>query len=310
MCKMHFRVTAEIQPAFDTIPTDGPFRFTVLDSTFIGPLEIVVNETGTEICSSVQAAISHELHESLVSDISRCDLEQRLAEELSSHTTRLSAKNKSVLRLLQQELHKYQPHELFNGRMFWSNDGAEWHPILGGTLSGAIRAEPCFRLDVEWKQHIQWLLDRNEQPLLASQHLHEAERAHGKRFSWIEATIAAELAIKEVLVRLEPKFKVLLLEVPSPPLRKLYGEILQAVAGEKSPHQSAIHQDSEQRNRLIHRPEQYNIEPQEVSDYLQSVRSAIQHLLTLDRRRSTFRDDDAGTQSVARSVITEEQITS
>lgn len=142
------------------------------------------------------------------------------------------------------------------------------------------------KLDSEWCEHIQTLLNLHEEPLIAIEHMHEAQRYRGDRFSWIEASIAAELAIKEALVRLEPLVEVLLLEVPSPPIHKLYGPILKKIAGEKSPHVTALQRGAEKRNRLVHRPEAVHFGPQEVVDYVGTVERAIWHLLGLCRRKA------------------------
>ena len=117
------------------------------------------------------------------------------------------------------------------------------------------------------------------------QHLWEAHRSSGGRFQWIEATIAAELAVKEMLAGMEPNLRPLLMEVPSPPLRKLYGSVLEAVAGERSPYVKELHEGAERRNKMIHRPEHEEPNDQEVINYLNVVSAAIRHLLKLHRTR-------------------------
>lgn len=304
MCQIHFKASAEIQPPLETVPNDGPFTFVVSDSAFASPLTIVVAETGSSIFGTALSDVSTRLNESLRSASTFDNLPQDINCELTTFVKRLIAKNKSVLRLLQQEMHKYDGHELCNGGVYWSDDGTNWIEIGGGTLGGAVSIKPLYRLDGDWRKHVQSLLDAGEEALLATQHLHEAERAGGGRFQWIEATIAAELAIKEILVRLEPKLEVLLLEVPSPPLKKLYGEVLKAITGEESPHRSALHKGAEKRNQLIHRPQSLKLDPQEVVDYLQDVRSAIKHLLKIDRKRRNH-SASAQTDVVLKAVSSE-----
>ena len=98
---------------------------------------------------------------------------------------------------------------------------------------------------------------------------------------WIDATIAAELAIKEFLITYKPEVEVLLLEVPSPPLYKLYGSILKSYTGEKSPKVKELAEGAKIRNLLVHKPEQTNIDHQEAIDYVSDVEFAIGHLLYL-----------------------------
>jgi hypothetical protein len=154
-------------------------------------------------------------------------------------------------------------------------------------IATGARLRPRYSLDAEWKDHIQAIFDLHEEPLIAFEHLHEARRHRGTRFTWIEATIAAELAIKEALARLEPRLTPVLLEVPAPPLYKLYGVILENVAGEKSPYVGQLQKGAEMRNRLVHRPEAIRLDPQEVVDYVAVVDRAIWHLVGLCRHSTT-----------------------
>lgn len=100
-------------------------------------------------------------------------------------------------------------------------------------------------------------------------------------YKWIDATIAAELAVKEVLATVNPELETLLMEMPSPPLAKLYGTILERYLGEKSPYLKQIQKGVEIRNRLVHRHDAEAIDDQEASDYVQSIEGAIFHLLSL-----------------------------
>ena len=95
---------------------------------------------------------------------------------------------------------------------------------------------------------------------------------------------------------LNPSLMTLLLEVPSPPLHKLYGRILDDAAGANS--RSAIDkkirkglQDGVKiRNKIVHRPESINLDLDDVIGYLQTVGGAIKSLPELIRSR----DDSSG----------------
>jgi hypothetical protein len=67
--------------------------------------------------------------------------------------------------------------------------------------------------------------------------------------------------------------------------RKLYGVILEDVAGEKSPYIKQLHKGTEIRNRLVHRPEAVRLDPQKVADYVAGVDHAMWHLIGLCRTR-------------------------
>ena len=179
MCQIHFKAFAEIQSPLETEPNDGPFEFVVSDSAFAGPITICVAETGSSIFSTALRNVSNRLYESLKSASTFDNLPNDIGSELTNLIRQLNAKNKSVLRLLQQEMHKYTRHELCNGGVYWSDDGTNWVEIGGGTLGGAVSIKPLYRLDRDWRKHVQSLLDAGEEALLATQHLHEAERAGG-----------------------------------------------------------------------------------------------------------------------------------
>ena len=138
-------------------------------------------------------------------------------------------------------------------------------------------------LDTDWQTHIQLLLNMNERPFLAFEYLHEARRSTD-RSAWINGTIAAEMAIKEALTRIEPRLASLLFEVPSPPLNKLYGSVLESVAGEKSPYVKLLQKGAEMRNRLVHKPEEIVLDAQKVVNYVNMVEEAVWHLIRLCRR--------------------------
>jgi len=103
------------------------------------------------------------------------------------------------------------------------------------------------------------------------------------RYMWIEATIAAELAIKEFLIRQRPELETLLLEVPSPPIYKMYGAILKAYGGKTLPNKiyKQLSAGAEIRNKLLHRPHDEPIDHQKALDYVSAVAGAIQHLLSI-----------------------------
>ncbi|PVE71158.1 hypothetical protein [Priestia megaterium] len=117
------------------------------------------------------------------------------------------------------------------------------------------------------------------EPFVALKHLHRARKDDVPRHMWIEATIAAELAIKEFLIRLKPDMELILLELPSPHLGTLYGKVLEHYIGEKYPKSNKLADGSTIRNKLIHRPKEANITYEKAVEYVQIVEDAIYFLL-------------------------------
>jgi hypothetical protein len=274
-----------------TEPSEGPFVVNCFQDE-LKDCQVTIDSSGEKITSKARIEVSDELFKALDKDKLITELPQEREAEMSKNRRLLVLVSRRVLRLIQQEI---QDPELLPANELstrpegnqWSIDGANWRQIQGLRINVAISSRVVGKLTERWRLIIQELLDQGEEPLLAMQHLYEAERSDGLRFKWIEATIAAELAIKEILVRIEPKLNVLLIELPSPPLRKLYGEVLESVAGEKSPFRKELHEVAERRNRLVHRPEAEELDTQQVIDYLDTVSKAIRHLLELHRRLRT-----------------------
>ncbi len=271
-----------------TEPSEGPFVFQCPDRE-VTDCEVSIDESGEKITCKARVNISEELLQALESNGLISDLPQQLEAEIEKKQHLLTMASRRVLRLIQQEIQDPEllpTNELstpFGGDK-WSIDSKTWRELKGFRITAAISSRVVGKLTERWRQAVQELLNEGEEPLLAMQHLYEAERSEGLRFKWIEATIAAELAIKEMLVRIEPKLKTLLIEVPSPPLRKLYGEVLESVAGERSAFRKELHEGAERRNKLVHRPEDEELDHQQVIDYLDTVDQAIRHLLQLHRR--------------------------
>jgi hypothetical protein len=184
-----------------------------------------------------------------------------------------------------QELRMRDHHILTAGDQEWSSDGEQWQDFPYDSFLIADSSHTVFKLDQEWCGHLQAAVEHGEEPLVAFQHLREAWQRRTNRSSWIEATIAAELAIKEMLVRLEPKLSAVLFDLPAPPLHTLYGVVLERITGERSPFVKDLQGGATTRNRLIHRPERVRLDTQEVIDYVATVERAIWHLIKLARRK-------------------------
>ena len=188
----------------------------------------------------------------------------------------------------------YELRWLTSAPIEWSIDRMNWKIIPWDEIKASVWGHQVHELDDKWVNSLQILFDEAEYPLHATEHLHEAIRSSVDRFKWIQATIAAELAIKEVLGRLEPKLKLLLFNLPSPPIEKLYRDVLKEIAGEASPFVNKLKKGSEIRNKLIHSPESVKLDGQEVLNYISTVKSAIEHLLGIERNiRQQSQNKDA-----------------
>ena len=162
----------------------------------------------------------------------------------------------------------------------WSEDQANFHSFAN-LIQGQLSFKTSIPLNSQMIAALQEGLDKGYKPFLAMRHLYRAIQEKSPRFKWIDATIAAELAVKEFLARAKPELESLLVHLPSPPLSKLYGEVLLKYAGVKSPYVKKLNEGAQKRNQLVHQPQTVDISEAEAIEYVRMVMKAINHLYTL-----------------------------
>lgn len=162
----------------------------------------------------------------------------------------------------------------------WCTDTGEMRGIPT-TISVISHFSSIQPLDERARDAVQAALNDGVLPLVAMRHLHRAKHESQPHHKWIDATIAAELAVKEVLCRARPEMEAMLMEMPSPPFAKMYGSLLKHYLGEESPFRKRLITGQETRNTLVHRPGALRIDPQEANNYVAVVEGAIFHLLSL-----------------------------
>jgi hypothetical protein len=246
------------------------------------------------IKSSCEAEVSEDLLNALQSGI---NAESKLPnitlqEELKRLDHGMRNATNQALHLIKYGLHFSNISESpFSGSsLHWSADGSEWKYIsLTIHLQGSIDREEV-KLDTETATQIQRYIDTSFAPFFALAPLHRAKNEHDPRYKIIYAAYAAELAIKEFLIEYAKKdgyFPVepLLLELPSPPLGKLYGEVLKFYTKKGSPKVDEMVALNKERNSLMHRPPQKEgekeIELAKAEKYVRDAEGAIFHLLYL-----------------------------
>jgi len=165
-------------------------------------------------------------------------------------------------------------------RISWSINKSEWKTVCSKKCV-SINIQNNVNLNEKNAKIIQEYIDTDFIPFLALKHLHRAMNETNTRYKWIDATIAAELAIKEFLIKYVPTIETLLLEVPSPPLDKLYGTILENYTEERSPKLRELKKGVEMRNKLVHKPKDIKLTTAEANKYICDVETAIYHLLHL-----------------------------
>ena len=256
------------------------FKVPLKDKTSI-IVDIISDEGIVE--SFYQFKVSKEMWDVLQTDIyDGRTLSPELQAELLSMTLNISKATKKVLYLIKYCFNYTDLNDnLFSHKgIYWSKDKSKWKSIPE-IICVTIDEHLLLSLNEINSESIQNYIDNDFEPFIALRHLHRSKNERNPRHKWIDATIAAELAIKEFLIRLKPDIKTLLLEIPSPPLHKLYGSILEYYKNERSPKLKELAEGVEMRNKLIHRPKDIHINAEQANKYIHDVEIAIYHLLTL-----------------------------
>lgn len=247
------------------------------------PISVNVIAEEKQIESFQETEVSNELLRAMEADDYR-NMSENLDSELLEISSGVQQAAKKVLHLIKYCFNQLRMEDSLMSVKgnFWSKDGTDWNR-LHGRLSVAVAAISTISLNDDSCKWLQEYIDSDYQPFLALRHLHRARNDSNPRYMWIEATIAAELAIKEFLIRQRPELGTLLLEVPSPPIYKMYGAILEAYGGKTLPKEifKALSEGAEVRNRLLHRPHDEPIDHQKALDYVSAVAGAIQHLQSI-----------------------------
>ncbi|MCK4792333.1 MAG: hypothetical protein KAV87_51865 [Desulfobacteraceae bacterium] len=206
-----------------------------------------------------------------------------IEKEASMIRTHLITSVKRVLNAIKYCLKHIELEEELLGikGTFWSIDKKNWEGFPGGPLSMVLSSYGLQALNKKSAKLLEDYLVNGPEPFLALSFLHRAKRERNPKYRWIDATIAAELAVKEFLILFKPEIEPVLLEVPSPPLHKLYGSILESYTGQRSPRLKEIAEGARVRNLLVHRPEKIKIDAQESTNYIGHVEAAIGHLLSI-----------------------------
>jgi len=155
-------------------------------------------------------------------------------------------------------------------------------PIQSFVLPEIDRWQPAhykkLHVDSDMVSEIFDPITKNDAPLIAMPYLHRAINENDPRHKWIDATIAAELAIKEFLTRMKPDLDPVISELPSPPPHKLYGKVMEELFGIKSPVVKSIDKGADIRNKLVHSHKPPTVTRQQAEDYVKDIEFAILHL--------------------------------
>jgi hypothetical protein len=208
-------------------------------------------------------------------------LPQELQSKLSQLTSDISDATRKVLSALKYYLNCYTIDEsLFSVKgQYWLTNESKWKR-LPSLFNASIDSIPVYPLDSNTVKLAQSYIKEGIEPFLALRHLQKARAEQIPRYKWIDAAIAAELAIKQYLIIKDPSKWMNRLQRPHH-IEELYGKYLKQYSGEESPVLAELKKGATIRNDILHYRREVNISPQDAIDYVQLVEIAIYHLLTL-----------------------------
>jgi len=275
-------VNEESKVKVEIFPIESP---TARESKKNGPPQedYVQSSHQADIQSSREVKVSDELFNALNSGAkSEYDLPDTVQDEFGRLFDEITDATNKVLRLIKYGLNFADvlepPFAEISQR--WSIDGLNWKPIPRTWYERGVFDPDRVKLDNETARQIQDYVNTDYQPFIALMHLHRAKNDLDPRYKWIYATLAAELAIKEFLIRKFPHLEALLLELQSPPLTTLYGKILKHYTGTSG--NTKVMQDGiETRNKLLHRPTTETISLEKAEQYVRDIDKEIFHLLNM-----------------------------
>lgn len=204
--------------------------------------------------------------------------------EIEDLTTDIQDKHNRIVAAINVLLNigKVDGNLLSTKRLMWtksSNDN-EWN-YLPMSIKANIESPHTLPLSEINLEIISGYLKEGWKPFIAMEYLYRAKTSSNSKFKWIDATIAAELAIKEFYIRAIPKIEILITKMPSPPIHILYGDVLESFYGVKSPKLKEIREGATKRNSLIHSPVNMEISNEEAVVYVEDIEIAIIHLFSL-----------------------------
>ncbi|MGZ4160103.1 MAG: hypothetical protein ACXVNF_04780 [Neobacillus sp.] len=255
-------------------------------------INITVSENLKQIEAKTKFVTSDDVHQVIKSQLianETCDssalnrLDKAIAE---AQKCLIHAVNKLVDLMAFTTGYLYLVDNLRQGNCYCSLDGEHWEDVKKRTPTAfsEISYNTIPSLIEREREVLQVHIDNKVEPFLAIHHLYKAMKETDPRHKLMNLALALELGIKEYLVRKKPdsEIEVLIKNLPSPPLVKLYGEVLECFSGERTPVKPAeIEKITKKRNGLIHtviKPDEHDISNHDIERYKAATEIALSHL--------------------------------
>ncbi len=239
-------------------------------------LEVAFEETLPEaLVEKIKSSCSH-------SNIPFTEARERYAEVLGDDRIKISnllRENRKIIEKINESVSfclniKIEKSIFIDILDFYVSESSEYRLYPDLNMSAIL--DLSFIFNDNFTQAISsYITDESKKPLLAFSILRNSLHQKNLRQRWIEITVAAELGIKEFFVRKFPSFEILMNDMPSPNIKKMYGSILEHYIGEKAPNLNAIQKGLETRNSLVHSFSEQKINANLADDYTKAIKECL-----------------------------------
>lgn len=197
----------------------------------------------------------------------------KYSEEINGHITKLLAVIKYYFE------YRDLPEDLFQiEQIMWSHDNINWINLEKHINLMAHPIDKSIEINDNAAVDIQNILVNKIEPFIALRYLHLAMSSNDPVFKWLDAAIAAELAIKEYLIIKDPSMKDKL-EKEQLYVVNLYDVELKQYLKKSSCKLKEIKNGASIRNKIVHSPKRPVIAWEDAVRYVDDVKEAIYELI-------------------------------
>ena len=284
MTTIYFRVASAIVPPFPVAPLDAQFSFDVpadaalaARATIEGPIRLVIVDGGANVHAACAVAVPTSMRSRLAMGEHVSNL---VADQVSIWTTCLALLDtaaRQTIDLLAEELGKHgsvvsapSPNSYE-----WSEDEQNWKRLPAQQPPQPLALTIVTNLNLQNHDALRKLVASGHKPLTSSTFITLARQSKAPQVKWILAAVAAEIGIKEGLVKLNPALETELTARRTPRIEKLFGPYLEGVTGVASPFARAIQDGADVRNALVHSAHATMVDELQAERFLNTVEEAL-----------------------------------
>lgn len=284
MTTIYFRIASTIVPPFPVSPLDALFGFEVPPDAVLasrvalqGPIRLVIANGGATVRTQCAVAVPTSMRSRLAMGEHVSNLVADQIAIWASCLALLETAARQTIDLLTEELgtHGSVVSTASPNSYEWSDDDANWKrlPVQHAPLALALTI--VTNLNIGNHDALRSSVAAGNKPLTSSTFITLARQSTAPQVKWILAAVAAEIGIKEGLVKLDPALETELTARRTPRVEKLFGPYLERITGAASPLARAIQEGADIRNSLVHSAHATMVDGLRAERFLNTVEEAL-----------------------------------